>query len=250
MITNLQPDGAEAAPPGWKRTALHLMLGVVVLMVLVLLARDSAKEIAAVDSWVAGIGLMGGLVFVLVVVVLTSVFVPSSLFAAMAGAAFGLFWGTLAMTGGIVLAAALDHLLARKLLACRIERMLRNHPKLQAIQRAVQKEGFHLQIMLRLAPLNAVTVNYVLGAAGVRFPPFMAAMLGTVPGTFVEVYFGHVAKHVSKIAANSSPHSLAQSAVTVVGFLVCVALMIFIGRKAQRAIAEAEASAAGEGSGK
>jgi uncharacterized membrane protein YdjX (TVP38/TMEM64 family) len=130
---------------------------------------------------------------------------------------------------------------AHKLLRDRITHVLQRHRKLQAIQRAVQREGFRLQFMLRLAPLNAVSVSYVLGATGVRFPPLLLATVGLIPALFVEVYFGYVAKHVTKTVANVSTPSTLHHVLTIGGFLVCVVLIISIARVAQRALVDAEA---------
>ena len=144
------------------------------------------------------------------------------------------------VVGGIA-GAALDYVLAKKLLRDRIENVLQRHPKFLAMQRAVQREGLRLQFMLRLAPINAVSVSYVLGAAGVRFPPYMLASIGMAPALFVEVYLGHVAKHAGKTVAGVSRDSSTHLAITIAGLLVCIVLMITIGRMAQRALAEAEA---------
>lgn len=181
------------------------------------------------------------LVFAGIVVVLTSVFVPSSLLSAVAGALFGLGWGTLAMSAGGIVGAALNYWVAHKLLGNRIAGVLQRHPRLQAIQRAVQRGGLRLQFMLRLAPVNAVSVSYVLGATGVRFPTFLIVTVGLIPCLFVEVYFGYMARHITSTAANVTTPSTLHHALTIGGFLLCVVLMISIGRRAQRTLEEAEA---------
>lgn len=221
---------------------LHLVAAALILVVLIFLARDSGAEITSFESWIAGQGLEGELIFMLASVILMSLFVPSSLVGALAGALFGLAWGTLAMAASGLLTAALTHQIASRLLRNRIERLIKGYPKLLAMQHAVLREGFRLQLMLRLAPISPVSVNYVLGAAGVRFPSFMLASLGMLPGLFVEVYFGHLAKHVSKVAGNADSHSTAETVVKVVGFLAAVGVMVAIGRMARRAITEAEES--------
>jgi uncharacterized membrane protein YdjX (TVP38/TMEM64 family) len=87
-----------------------------------------------------------------------------------------------------------------------------------------------------------VSVSYVLGASGVRFWTFMIATVGLIPGLFVEVYFGYMASHVTKVAGNASEHSTLHTVVVVIGFAVCIAMMILIARIATKALAEAEAT--------
>jgi uncharacterized membrane protein YdjX (TVP38/TMEM64 family) len=158
-----------------------------------------------------------------------------------AGALFGLGWGFFAMIVAMIVAAGVNYGMANRLLRGRVMTVLARHPKLLAIQRAVQREGWRLQFMLRLTPVSAVSVNYILGAAGVRFLPYTLATLGLIPGLFVEVYFGHVAKHVATSSAGVSPDSPMHLTLTITGFLVCAAVMIAVGRMAKRALADAAA---------
>jgi uncharacterized membrane protein YdjX (TVP38/TMEM64 family) len=173
-------------------------------------------------------------------VVLTSLFVPDTLLAIAAGVLFGLAWGAVLAVIGAVITAAINFLAARQLLRPRIEKILQQHPKLRAIQSAAQREGLRLQLLLRLAPINPVSVSYVLGASGVRFSTFLMATVALIPGLFVDVYFGYMASHVTKRAGGSVDHSILHTIITVVAFAVCVVLMIFISRIAAKAIAEVE----------
>lgn len=233
------------APQGsaWRsrgRIALHLVAGTALLLGLVFFAQDAGDEIKALEAWISGHGLLGPFVFVAAVVVLSSVFVPSSVLGAVAGALFGLGWGAFAMITGGILGAALNYFFAEKFLGNRIAHFLQRHAKWLAVQRAVQREELRLQFMLRLAPINAASMNYILGAAGVRFAPYLLATLAMFPGLFLEVYFGHMAKHVTRAAANVSTQSAAQLSFTIAGFVVCMVVMIGVGRMAQRALSEAE----------
>tara|TARA_R110000850_G_scaffold233259_2_gene358182 strand:- start:1329 stop:2069 length:741 start_codon:yes stop_codon:yes gene_type:complete len=240
-----QQDGGicDAVPHGWRRVTLQLIAGGLILLAVIWFARDGKDEIEALESWVSSHRVMGPIIFVCAVVFLTSIFVPSSLLSVVAGALFGLGWGSLAMIAGSIIGAVLDYLIANKILSRRIADIVKHHPKLSSIQRAVDGGGWRIQFILRLAPLSAVTVNYSLGAAGVKFRSYLIATLGLIPGLFVEVYFGHVAKHVANTSAGVSEHSNTHLALTIAGFLVCVVLMVAIGRIAQRAIANAPSPA-------
>ena len=231
----------------WKTVGLRLLVGSCLLAAVVWFGRHAAEDIEVMETWIAGHGVWGWVAFVGMMIVFTSIFVPDTLLAIAAGALFGLGWGTVLTVVGGILTAALNFLIARSLLRPRIEKMLEQHPKLRAIQHAANHEGLRLQLLLRLAPINPVSVSYVLGASGVRFSTFMLGTLGLIPILFVEVYFGYLANHVTTVAGNVSEHSTLHTIVTVVGFVVCIALMIYITRVASRAIAEAEIDSATDG---
>jgi uncharacterized membrane protein YdjX (TVP38/TMEM64 family) len=116
------------------------------------------------------------------------------------------------------------------------------NPKLAAIESAVAREGLRLQFLLRLTPINPVTVSYVLGASQTRFSAFLAAALGLIPALFVEVYFGYTAKHLAEVAGQASEHSSLHTAFTIVGLVLCVALLAYVVRLARRAVAGAAPS--------
>ena len=118
--------------------------------------------------------------------------------------------------------------------------MLERHPKLQAIQHAVNQEGLRLQLLLRMAPISPVTVSYVLGATGVRFWTFLIATAGLIPAILMNAYFGYTANHVTKVAGNASEQSTMHTVATIVGLVVCVVISIAITRIATKAISDAE----------
>ncbi len=224
----------------WKTVGLRLAIGLSVLVVVVWFGRHATAEIKTMEAWVASHGVWGQVAFVGIMILFTSIFVPDTVFGIAAGLLFGLLWGSLMVVAGAIMTAALNFLAARSLLRPRIEKMLQQHPKLQAIQRTVHREGLRLQLLLRLSPLNPVSVSYVLGASGVRLTTFMIATLGLIAGLFVEVYFGYMASHVTKVAGNAGEYSTIHTVVTVVGFVVCIVLMIFVTRVATKALADAQ----------
>ncbi len=249
MPVSSDPTCSRRSRSGMARTMILILLGIGIVCGLVFLARNSAAELAAWETWITGLGTEGWLVFVVAAIVLMAVFVPSTVLGAIAGALFGLGWGILAMSVAGLTTAALTWLIAHSLLRHRIAVVLRRYPKLEAIQRAVRSDGMRLQFLFRLAPISPVTVNYVLGAAGVRFLPFMVGALGMLPSFFVEVYFGHLARHVSTVVAGSDSGSTLGIVMKVGGFVTCVVAIIALGKMARNAVAEAEKRAGDPPSG-
>lgn len=224
----------------WKTITRWLIIGLALLLLIVWFGRDLVEEIEIVEKWIEGHGVLGWIVFVAMIVVLTSVLFPISVLAMAAGAMYGVLGGTVLTFAGALLTGALNFQIASKLLRAKIDKLLEKHPKLRAIQMAANREGLRLQLLLRMAPINAVSVNYVLGATGVKFSTFLIALLGLMPSIIVNVYFGYTASHMTKVAGKASEHSTLQTVVTVVGLLVCVAVMVAITRVATKAIADAE----------
>jgi len=222
-------------------TWTRIGLGIVLLGIALALGRSFGHHIPQVEARLAELGPWSYAVFVGLVVVGTSLFVPDTVFAVIAGALFGVVAGTLVMVAGCLLTAAFDYALARQFLQNAVRPWLERQPKLAAIVQAVDREGFRFQFLLRLTPINPVTVSYVLGATGTRFVPFLVACLGIVPGLFVEVYFGYVAKHMAKVSGGVSEHSTMHSALTIAGLILCVAVLVYVVRIARRALAQAEA---------
>ncbi len=235
----------ESAPSGLLanprlRMAAKIGFGVAIVAAAAWLGRDFAHHLPAIEDWIARQGAWGYVAFIVAVVVFTSIFVPDTLFAVIAGALFGLFWGTVLVTAGSLATATVDFALGRLLFQNAVRRWLARNPRFAAIERAVHREGFRFQFLLRLTPINPVTISYILGATKTRYLTFIIACLGMIPSLFVEVYFGYVAKHVAKITGQSSEHSTLHSAFTIAGLVLCVALLVYVVRLARKALAESE----------
>jgi uncharacterized membrane protein YdjX (TVP38/TMEM64 family) len=219
-------------------TGSKILIGALLLIVAIALGRDFGHHLPALEKWIASHGILGFVVFVLTVVLCTSLFIPDTIFAVLAGVLFGVFWGTISVVMASLLTA-----LSRWLLRERVRRWLATRPRLAAIERAVKQEGLRFLFLLRLTPIHPVAVSYVLGATNTRFTTFLVASLGLIPGLFVEVYFGYVAKHVAKVSGNVSDDSTLHTGLTLAGLLVCVASLVYVTRLARRALAGYETQA-------
>lgn len=234
-------DSASAhRPTVW----LKLGLGLLVLALAIWFGRDFAHHLPALEQWIASHGAWGCTVFLLALILGTSLFVPDTLFAVAAGVLFGVMWGTVIVVAGCVLTAALDYALARQFLQSLVRRWLAVNPRLAAIERAVKAEGLRFLFLLRLTPVHPVTVSYLLGASNTRFPVFLTATLGLIPALFVEVYFGYAAKHLAKVSGQVGEHSPLHTLLTVAGLALGVGLLLYVIRLARRALAGYEPAAA------
>jgi uncharacterized membrane protein YdjX (TVP38/TMEM64 family) len=179
--------------------------------------------------------------FIGLFILTTSLLVPDTLLCMIAGALFGMYWGFAAVLVGFLLAAALQFTLARKLLRSPIQRMLAKRPSLAAIERAVHRNAFRLQVLVRLTPLNPATISYLLGAAGVRFAGYIVACLASSLNLIIEVYFGYAGQHAAMLAGGESRSERLHDLAIIGGLVVGVAMMICLSRMARKAIMQAVA---------
>ena len=91
-----------------RRLIVHLILGAFALAIVIISGEWLGPKVLELEDWIAGQGPKGPAVFLLLFVLLSSLFVPDTVFAIMAGALFGIVEGTLLLFGGGVLAAILN----------------------------------------------------------------------------------------------------------------------------------------------
>jgi uncharacterized membrane protein YdjX (TVP38/TMEM64 family) len=221
---------------GRRVTLPIIAVAAVVIVLIVVLGREAGHHITSIERWIVALGPTGLAVFVGLLVVGTSVLVPESLFGIAAGAVFGTWTGFVAVLVGNVLAASVQYVLARRLLRTRIQQMLSSRPQLAAVQRAVLQDETRLQVLLRLTPLNAASLSYVFGAAGVRFAGFLFACVGLIPHLLMEVYLGHAGQHLTRVSTGARSPSFAHEAVTFGGLAITAIVVLVVSKIARRTI--------------
>jgi len=169
-------------------------------------------------------------------VILTSFFIPDTFFGIIAGTLFGLKTGFIAVSIGALFGSALQYWLSRSILRNHIERIIAAKPNLVLIQRAVSRQEFRLQLLLRLTPMNPAIISYLLGAAGVKFRSFFVACFGLFPIFFLEVYFGYAGKHIVKMASQNKITDILHDAFFFGGLIALIIVIIIISRIARQAI--------------
>jgi len=232
---------------GWRSALPYLIAGIVLLVAILIIGSEIDRHLSAIETWITGLGHWALLAFVVLFVLATSCFVPDSLLCLVAGALFGPWWGVLAATVVMFLSSLLQFMLAHRLLRPRIQRMLAKRPALGEIQRAVQRDEFRLQVLLRLTPLNPATASYVFGAVGVRVSGFLCACLALIPALIIEVYAGCAGRHIVRLAGGNEPASRLHQIMTIGGFALCVLAIVVISRLARNAVARAVATTGSDG---
>jgi uncharacterized membrane protein YdjX (TVP38/TMEM64 family) len=184
---------------------------------------------------VSQLGPWGVLLFILVYIVATVLFLPGSALTLGAGALFGVVRGSIYVSIGSTLGATAAFLvgrhLARKAVASRIE----GNPRFTAIDRAVANEGWKIVLLTRLSPVFPFALlNYAFGITRVKFTHYLlASWIGMMPGTVLYVYLGSLAQ----VATSTRTRSPAEWTLYAVGLLATLAATVLITRIARRALA-------------
>ena len=220
-----------------RRLSIFLICVLLIALGVLFLGEDLKRHLAELDAWILGMGPLAMIGFLAVLIIGTTFFVPESLFGVAAGALFGLAAGLALAVAGNVLAAVLQYFLARRMLPRTVSRAMTENPTLWQLHQAFASADFRLQAVVRLTPLNPAVINYLLGASGVAFGPFMAASLFAFPHVLAEVFLGyagrHALHHASGMASNTG---YAHDALIGLGVCSTLALFILLSRYAKHAV--------------
>lgn len=144
---------------------------------------------AVVDA-VACTGAWGPLAFVLMYAALSLVPVPLGVLTILAGAVFGFTEGLLLVWAGSVLGAVAGWLLARTALLPVVEELVTRHRR--AAWAHLSGTGVWPVVVVRMLPVAPfMAVNYVAGASGVPFRPYLVGtVVGILPSSALYVQVG------------------------------------------------------------
>jgi uncharacterized membrane protein YdjX (TVP38/TMEM64 family) len=215
---------------------------IVVSTLSVLQLVPMAELIDASRERVASLGLWGPVAFGALYIAATVLLLPGAILTLGAGALFGPILGTATVSVASVSGAALAFLIARYFARARVERLLGDFPKFEAIDRAIGEGGWKIVGMLRLSPAIPFNLsNYLYGLTSIRFwPCVLTSWVAMAPGTFMYVYLGYLAAAgvESAVGSSSAATELGQWALRIVGLAATLGVTVYITRIARRAIAE------------
>ena len=191
-------------------------------------------------DWVQHTGRWGAVLVGAAYVPAALLFVPASLLALAAGFLFGLVKGTIVVSLGSTAGAAAAFLVARKLAHHWVAGRLANRPRLAAIERAVETEGFKIVLLTRLSPVFPYNVlNYAFGLTSVPVGKYvLASWIGMLPATLMYVYLGTATKSLQAALSGEARRSAGQQAMFALGLVATVAVTMIVMRTAKRALSE------------
>ncbi len=198
-----------------------------------------AHAVLVLLAWAKGAGVVGALVFGLVYVAGTLLFLPGSLLTLGAGFLYGLAGGLLVVVPSSVLGALLAFVLGRTVLRKPVARLLKRHPRFQAVDDAVADEAFKVVLLLRLSPVFPFNLlNYGLGVTRVPLGTYLlASAVGMFPWTVLYVYLGSLLTSATELLSGQRPSSgWPQKLLFAGGLLATAAVVVLVSRAARRAL--------------
>ncbi len=225
-----------------KRKQSHRMwlkIGAVAVLVLAVLAVMSQLPLRAVvdrmDGFLQDLGAWGMVVYGILYVAATLLLVPGAAITLGAGLIFGLLWGTVVVSLASTTGAALAFLIARYVARGRVADMAGRYPRFGAVDRAVSRGGWRIVGLLRLSPAIPFNLqNYLYGLTGIRFwPCVLTSWAAMLPGTFMYVYLGYLARAGVEAAAHEGGASIGTWALRIAGFAATVGITVYVTRLAR-----------------
>jgi len=220
----------------WETIGSYALLAVLLLAAILFLGDELEDHVKSFEAWLTGLGPWALVMAIVLYAACATIFIPDTLLGLFAGATFGFTNGLIVALLGSLLAAIAEYLLSRRLLKPLIDKRLARRPDLQAIQAAVKTQEFKLQLLIRMTPFNRSLTSYLLGATGVRFAGFIAALTGFLPHLFLEVYAGYAGKHLALASTQAHKAAVLHDVMLAAGLLVAVAVIYKISRIAKRAV--------------
>jgi uncharacterized membrane protein YdjX (TVP38/TMEM64 family) len=227
----------------WKWTALAVAI---VALFVGLRLLPITEWLNSFNLWVAGLGAIGVVIFIIIYALATVLFVPGSVLTIGAGFIFGLGLGVVAVSIGSVTGAALAFLASRYLARKKIESLARRNEKFESIDRAIGEQGWKLVFLLRLSPLIPFNLsNYFYGVTAVKFWPYvLASWIGMLPGTVLYVYLGTVGKAgVESATGGGRARSALEWAFLIVGLIATVIVTVWVTQIARTALRRTKVAA-------
>jgi uncharacterized membrane protein YdjX (TVP38/TMEM64 family) len=220
------------------KTFVKIAVAVVGIGVLALLGREAPALLPRFAAWVASLGAWGPVAFIAGYSLAPVIFAPAFLLTIAAGAIFGFVKGVIYVMIGATIGATLAFLTGRYVARQFVEQLLRREPRLQIIDRAVERHGFRLVAMLRMSPaVPFVLLNYALGLSRIKLVDYVAASIGMLPVVAMYVYTGKLAGDLASLASGAAqPRGPLYYAMIGLGFVSTAGVTIFVMRIAKRAI--------------
>ena len=195
------------------------------------------EQQAAVETFRAANPLQTAGAFFLIYVAVTALSIPgAAVLTLIAGAIFGLLWGTVLVSFASTIGATLAFLVSRFLLRETVQR--RFGDRLGALNEGVRKEGGFYLFTLRLVPIFPFfVINMLMGLTPIATRTFFwVSQLGMLAGTIVYVNAGTQLAQIESLSGILSPAVLLSFA--LLGIFPLIAKKIVDAVKARRVFAE------------
>jgi uncharacterized membrane protein YdjX (TVP38/TMEM64 family) len=225
-----------------KATAVQTLVALALVAALIWLAR-SAPFLGAVEQTedvVQRWGAFSVLVYPLLVMLATVLFLPGGILSLGGGFFFGLWWGTLLVLVGNLLGAAVAFFVGRKLGRRFVRKKILREPRWAALDGAIARHGPRIIFFSQLNPLFPTSLfNYLYGITKVTFWNCLKwVALGRLPGVFLYCYLGTLGQLGIRIMRGESEPGWTEYFLWGGGLVLTVGVAAVLGHTASKVIEE------------
>ena len=226
----------------WRATLGQALAVLLVVVALIYVAR-SAPFLGMVEdseNVVREWGVMSVVIYPLMVMAATVLFLPGGILSLGGGFFFGLWWGTLLVLIGNLLGAAVAFYVGHKLGRKFVRKKILRDPRWAALDGAIARRGGRIVFFSQLNPLFPTSLfNYFYGITQVRFRDCMWwVALGRLPGIFLYAYLGTLGQLGIRILRGESEPGLLEYVLWGGGLAVTVGVAAALGHTATKVIEE------------
>jgi len=223
-----------------KATVLQALVALLVVGALIYIAR-SAPFLGAVEETedvVRRWGTMSIVIYPLLVMAATVLFLPGGILSLGGGFFFGLWWGTLLVLAGNLLGAAVAFFVGDKLGRKFVRKRILRDPRWAALDGAIGKHGPRIIFYSQLNPLFPTSLfNYLYGITKVPFWECLKwVALGRLPGIFLYSYLGTLGQLGIRILRGDSEPGPVEYALWGGGLVLTVGVAALLGHTATKVI--------------
>ncbi|MGE0268700.1 MAG: TVP38/TMEM64 family protein [Candidatus Omnitrophota bacterium] len=186
------------------------------------------------------LGFWTSVLFVVLYIFMSGIFIPSVVFRVFAGTIFGVFQGVLLVSIGATISSFIKFLMARYLFQDAINRKIQNNESLKKLDEMIEKDGWKMLLLLRNIPVaNAMFLNYICGVTKMSSKDFiLASFIGRLPTTFLYVYLGYLVGYTSGIDGANQTRVTFEWVMLWAGLLASVGLTYYVIYISKRMVTE------------
>lgn len=221
---------------------------ILVAFVVALLSRvfPLADILADVQQRVMHLGAWSAIFYPLLYACCNVLLLPGGVLSIGGGFFFGLWWGFLIVLLGNVMGAAISFYISRWLGRRTLLRRLLRNKTMDALEPAVEREGWKIILLSQLHPLFPTSLlNYLYGLTRIRFRTCMLwVAIGQAPGLFLYAYLGTLGQlGLNLLRGKTHPRSI-EYLMWGGGLATAVFVLVALGRIAMRLLQQAESAPA------
>jgi uncharacterized membrane protein YdjX (TVP38/TMEM64 family) len=231
------------------RRALYIQVGGLLLVTVAIFVLSRffplAELLAAVQERVMHWGAWSAIAYPLLYACCNVLLLPGGFLSLGGGFFFGLWWGFLIILIGNVAGAAISFFISRWIGRRWLRRRLMRNRTLEALEPAVEREGWKIILLSQLHPLFPTSLlNYLYGLTTIRFRTCMLwVAIGQAPGLFLYAYLGTLGQlGLNLVRGKTHPQPL-EYLVWGGGLATSVIVLLLLGRIALRLLKEAQEEA-------